>query len=171
MNWATPFPPARRRRFFLMLVPILALAQYRLWANLAAGFQPEREWLALALGVPPVRGLGFAGLLLTYFLPVYAVLAWMREGMSLKGLRKAPDLWRYILMGLVLCQGWTVIAFVVVHKVTRLFLYYSLDDYPQTMLAAMTVTSVAAGLFYYRWMLSMEVMTTAFLRRNGRHGE
>lgn len=168
MSWATPFPPARRRRFFLMLVPILALAGYDFWATLF-GLWPGRDWLLLTLGAPSVRGTGFA--LLIYFLPVYVVLIWTREGLTLKTLRNGSDLWRYILMGLVLCLGATMIAGVLTHKLARLLFYYSLDDYPQTVLAIAATTSVAAGVFYYRWMLSMEVMTTAFIHRKGHHDD
>lgn len=164
MTWATPFPPARRRRFFLMLVPILAVAGYDFWASLV-GERAGQDWLLLTLGVPPVSGTGFA--LLIYVLPVYGVLSWMRDGLSLKGLRNGSDLWRYILMGLVLCQGATMMACVLVHKLVRLFFYYSLDDYPQAVLVAVTAALVATGAFYYRWMLSMEVMAAAFIRRRG----
>lgn len=171
MNRNMPYSPRRRRWFLALLVPFLALTEYDFWRNLLTGLRPDHDWFLMALGAEPMPGMGLAGMLLTYVLPVHLLLAWMRQGVGWRSLYQGLDLLRYALMGLILCRGFCLMVFVLLYLLSKPF-RFSWDDYPEPLMLVMMACSVAAGLFYYRLLLGMEIMTRFVTQGAGRgHGD
>ena len=141
-----------------MLVPFLGLTEYDFWRNLLTGLRPDHDWFLMALGAEPMPGMALAGMLLTYVLPVHLLLVCMRHGVGWRSLYQGLDLLRYTLMGLILCRGFCLMVFVLLYLLSKL-LRFSWDDYPELFMMVMMIISVAAGLFYYRLLLGMEIMT------------
>lgn len=164
----TPYPAARRRRFFAVLVPLQALAVYDFWSTFGGTAMPHFGGLLQALGVPPFPGIGLVGLFLVQLLPVFILVSWMRDGLG--NLRKSGDLPRSVVMIYVVSTGCAWMALALIHQVSRWFFHPWMNDYPRTTLIVMILLTEACGLFFYRLLLGMEVMTPTPRRRSARRG-
>lgn len=151
-----PFSPDRRRRFYLVLIPVLALSAFDFWDYVGTGMVPGHDLLLSTLGMPPLRGLAMAAQLVVHFLPLYALLSWMRGS----GLRDGPDLWEYVLAVFILGHGFTLLVLGLVFLLSKLVAHPSwVNDYPLGVpVAAAACSTVAAGFLYSR-VLTMRVMT------------
>lgn len=164
----TPYPAARRRRFFAVLVPLQALAVYDFWSTFGGTAMPHFGGLLQAMGVPPFAGIGLVGLLLVQLLPVFILVSWMRDGLG--NLRKGGDLPRYVVMIYVVSTGCAWMALALIHQVSKWFFHPWMDDYPRTALIMTILLTEACGLFFYRLLLGMEVMAPPPRRQSARQG-
>ena len=164
----TPYPAARRRRFFAVLVPLQALAVYDFWSTFGGTAIPHFGGLLQALGVPHFPGTGLVGLFLVQLLPVFILVSWMRDGLG--NLRKSSDLPRYVVMIYVVSTGCAWMALALIHQVSRWFFHPWMDDYPRTALIMTILLTEACGLFFYRLLLGMEVMAPSPRRQSAQRG-
>lgn len=164
----TPYPAARRRRFFAVLVPLQALAVYDFWSTFGGTAMPHFGGLLLAMGVPPFAGIGLVGLLLVQLLPVFILVSWMRDGLG--NLRKGGDLPHYVVMIHVVSTGCAWVALALIHQVSKWFFHPWMDDYPRTALIMTILLTEACGLFFYRLLLGMAVMAPPPRRQSARRG-
>lgn len=165
-DWSTPYPAARRRRFFAILVPLLALACYDYVSTIGGKTQPHFGGLLHAMGVPLFSGIGIVGFFLVQLLPPYLLVLWMRGGLSLKGMLEVDGVLEHVLLCCVMTNGSVWIIFALMHLVSKSFFHPWMDDYPATTLIAVMILTVASGLFWYRVLLGMEVMA---VKRATRH--
>jgi hypothetical protein len=167
-RWNTPYPAARCRRFFAVLVPLQALAVYDFWSTFGGTAIPHFGGLLQALGVPHFPGTGLVGLFLVQLLPVFILVSWMRDGLG--NLRKSSDLPRYVVMIYVVSTGCAWMALALIHQVSRWFFHPWMDDYPRTALIMTILLTEACGLFFYRLLLGMEVMAPSPRRQSAQRG-
>jgi len=167
-RWNTPYPAARCRRFFAVLVPLQALAVYDFWSTFGGTAIPHFGGLLQALGVPHFPGTGLVGLFLVQLLPVFILVSWMRDGLG--NLRKSSDLPRYVVMIYVVSTGCAWMALALIHQVSRWFFHPWMDDYPRTALIMTILLTEACGLFFYRLLLGMEVMAPPPRRQSAQRG-
>lgn len=158
-QWNTSYPAARRRRFFAVLVPMLALAVYDFWSTVGGATLPHFGGLLQAGGVPHFPGIGIVGLFLVQLLPVFLLVSWMRDGLGRNSLQKSGDLPRYVLMIYLVSNGCAWMAFALLHQLSKWFFHPWLNDYPRTALIVIILLTLASGMYFYRLLLGMEVMT------------
>ncbi|WP_096702390.1 hypothetical protein [Magnetospirillum sp. 15-1] len=168
-NWSTPYPAARRRRFFAILAPLLIVAVYDYASTIGGKTMLHFGGVLEALGVPHFSGIGIVGLLLVQLLPVFILVIWMRDGLSLKALRDSVDLQEYVLMIYVVSNGCAWAAFAVIFQLNKWFFHPWLDDYPRTSLIVIILLTLASGVSFYRLLLGMEVMNPPARRAGKRH--
>lgn len=170
IDWSTPYAAARRRRFFLFLVPLTALASYDFWSTLGEPTAPHFGGVLHLVGVPPFPAMGMVGLVLLHLLPPYLLVTWMRDGLSLRSLRGGGDLLGYVLMLYVVSNGHVLMTLALAHLVSQGIFHPWMDDYPGTTLMVAVILSAAFSVFWYRVLLSMDVMAAPLLRSGSRHG-
>lgn len=164
-DWSTPYCAARRRRFFAILVPLLALGCYDLVSTFGGKAPPHFGGLLQAMGVPLFPWIGVVGLFVVQILPPYLLVLWMRGGLTPKAFLEVDGLVEHVLLAYVMTTGFVWIVWAVMHQLSEWFFHPWTDDYPATALFVVIVLTVACGLFWYRCLLGMEVMA----KRGGRH--